>query len=147
MLDDTISEEDVSKHRDKFNLVKMPTENDRFQFALTLIRCKHKNEIAEGLALFQNLFAKTADEDIKRDSLYYMAVAQTKLSNYDMALKYIQSILNVQSNEQVLDLQAEVNKRMKRDGLIGIGIASGAALVGLVGMIGLGAAMLVGKKK
>ncbi len=131
MLDDTISEEEISKHRDKFSLVKMPTENDLFQFALNLIRSKNKNNIAEGLSLFQNLFAKTVDEDIKRDSLYYMAIAHTKLSNYELALKYIQTILNVQpKNDQVLDLQTEVKNRMKRDGLIGIGIASGAALVG-----------------
>lgn len=62
-------------------------------------------------------------------------------------MKYIQSILNVQPhNDQVLDLQSEVNKRMKRDGLIGIGIASSAALVGLAGLVGLGATVIFGKK-
>ncbi len=133
MLDDTISESEMSKYRDKFNSISIPTENDFFQLALNLIRSKNKNDIAEGLSLFQNLFSKTKDEDIKRDSLYYMAIAQTKLNNYEDALKYIQTILNVQpNNEQVLDLQSEVYRRMKRDGLIGLGIAGGAALVGLV---------------
>ena len=35
---------------------------------------------------------------------------------------------------------------MKMDGLIGLGIAGSAALVGVVGVIGLGAAMIFGKK-
>ena len=34
---------------------------------------------------------------------------------------------------------------MKKDGLIGLGIVGGAAAVGLVGIIGLGAALLAKK--
>merc|ERR1739836_64913 len=118
MLDDTISEGEVAKNRDQFSQIKMPSENEKFQFALCLIRASNKNSIAEGLSLFQNLFSNTKDEDVKRDSLYYMAIAQTKLSNYDQALKYCQSILNVQpNNDQVVDLHQEVTKLMKRDGL------------------------------
>lgn len=74
MLEDTISEGEISKHRDRFNSIKMPNENDNFQYALCLIRAKDKNTVAEGLSLFQNLFSKTHDEDMKRDSLYYMAI-------------------------------------------------------------------------
>jgi fission 1 protein len=78
---------------------------------------------------------------------FVIFLGQTKLGNYEQALKYTQSILNVQpNNEQVLNLQQEVNKRMKMDGLIGLGIAGSAALVGVVGVIGLGAAMIFGKK-
>lgn len=74
-------------------------------------------------------------------------VAQTKLSNYEQALKYTHSILNVQpGNDQVLDLQKEVESRMKRDGLIGLGIAGSAAIVGIAGVIGLGATIIFGKK-
>ena len=142
MLDEFISDEDLSMHRAKFNSIKMPSENDQFQFALNLIRAKPKLIVQEGLSMFQNLFAKTKEEDIKRDSLYYMAVAETKLNNYEKALKYLQTILNIQpANEQVRDLYIEVNNRMKRDGLIGIGIVGSAALGGFVGLIGLGATL------
>lgn len=79
MLDDTISEEELSKHREKFSLIKVPSEIDQFQFGLNLIRSKNKSFIEEGLQLYQSLFTKTSDEDIKRDSLYYMAIAQTKV--------------------------------------------------------------------
>jgi len=74
MLDDTISQAEVAKSREAFDSIKLPTENDKFQFALCLIRASNKNHIAEGLSLFQTLFTSTKDEDIKRDSLYYMAI-------------------------------------------------------------------------
>jgi hypothetical protein len=40
-----------------------------------------------------------------------------------------------------------VNRRVKRDGLIGIGIAGSAAFVGFLGLVGLGTALVLGKKK
>ncbi len=78
MLDDTISSEEVSKSREMFESIKVPTDSDKFQFALSLIRASNKNFIAEGLSLFQTLFTVTKDEDIKRDSLYYMAIGNLK---------------------------------------------------------------------
>lgn len=146
MLEDNISEEDLARHRDKYRSIPNPTENDKFQFALNLVRASSKADIREGLSLFLNLFTKTRDEDMKRDALYYMAIAETKLNNYEQALKYLQTILNIQpSNEQVRDLYIEVSKKMKRDGLIGLGIVGSAALVGVVGLLGLGAAVLAKK--
>ena len=143
MLDDFISDAELAKHRLKFEAIKAPNDDDMFQFALTLIRAKPKADIKEGFNLFQHLFLKTRDENVKRDTLYYMAVAKTKLGEYEEALKYLRSILNVQpSNEQVRELHDEVTNRMKKDGLIGMGIVGGAALVGLFGVVGLGAAML-----
>lgn len=146
MLDEYISDEELLKARESFNSIKNPTETQRFEFALNLIRSKRKPVIEEGLDIFQRLFANTKDENIKRDTLYYMAIGQTKLNNYEQALKFLQSILNVQpANEQVRDLYVEVNRRMKKDGLIGLGIVGGAAAVGLVGIIGLGATLLAKK--
>ena len=147
MLTDYISEEELAKHREKYDSIKLPTEDEKFQFGLNLVRSKHSKVVQEGLGLFKTLFSVTKDENIKRDSLYYMAIAETKLNNYEQALKFIKTILNVEpSNEQVKELYREVDRRMKRDGLIGVGIAGGAALVGFVGLLGLGAAMLVKKK-
>jgi mitochondrial fission 1 protein len=147
MLDDCIDEAELAKHREKFETSSSPSENEKFQFGLNLIRSREKNHITEGLNLFQNLFAKTHDEDIKRDSLYYMAIGQAKLGNYEQSLKYLQTILNIQpTNDQVREMYTEVNKRMKRDGLIGMGIVGSAALVGFFGLVGLGTAMLVKKK-
>ena len=120
MLDDYIPEKELEKHREKYMSIKLPTEDDQFQFGLNLIRAKSKNFVEEGLQMFQSLFSKTKVDDVKRDVLYYMAIAETKLGNYEKALKYCQTILNVQpNNEQVKELNIEVSKRMKKDALIG----------------------------
>lgn len=148
MLEDFISEQELEKSRTKFNSIANPSETDQFEFALNLIRAKQRVQIQEGLSMFQCLFTRTKDDDLKRDALYYMAIAQTKLNNYDEACKYLKSILNVQpSNEQVKELYAEVNRKMKQDGLIGLGIVGSAALVGIFGAIGLGAAMIASRNK
>lgn len=76
MIDDTISEDEVNRNRDRYYQIKIPSESDNFQYALSLIRAKNKRTVAEGLSLFQNLFSKTHDEDYKRDSLYYMAIGK-----------------------------------------------------------------------
>ena len=84
MLDDTISEGEVAKSRDQFSQIKMPSENAKFQYSLCLIRASNKNSIAEGLSLFQNLFSSSKDEDIKRDSLYYMAIGKYFIPNFEV---------------------------------------------------------------
>ena len=147
MLEEFISEQELEKSRDKYNSIKKPTENDQFELGLNLVRAKNRVDVKEGLSMFQILFTESNDDDLKRDVLYYMAVAQTKLNNYEEALKYLQSILNVQpNNDQVKELYVEVNRKMKRDGLIGLGIVGSAALVGFFGVVGLGAAMLASRK-
>jgi fission 1 protein len=143
MLDEFISDVELANCRERYNRISLPSEDDQFQFALSLIRSKQKKYIEEGLSMFQVLFSRTKNEDVKRDSLYYMAIAETKLNNYEKALKYLQSILNIQpTNEQVRDLYVVVNNRMKRDGLIGMGIVGSALFVGVVGIASLGAALL-----
>jgi mitochondrial fission 1 protein len=147
MLDDYIPETELEKHREKYSLIKSPTEDDQFQLALNLIRAKNKSFVEEGLQMFQSLFSKTKVDDLKRDVLYYMAIAETKLGNYEKALKYCQTILNVQSNnDQVKELHTEVTRRMKKDALIGAGIVGGAAMAGVFGIIALGATLFVKKK-
>lgn len=148
MLEEFITDKELEKSRTKFNSLGKPSETDKFEMALNLIRSRHRHETKEGLGMFETLFTETPDDDLKRDILYYMAIAQTKMNNYDEALKYLQSILNVQpNNEQVKELYSEVNRKMKRDGLIGLGIVGSAALVGVLGAIGLGATMIASRNK
>lgn len=148
MLEEFITDKELEKSRIKFNSIGKPSETDKFEMALNLIRSRNRHELKEGLGMFELLFTDTRDDDLKRDILYYMAIAQTKLNNYEEALKYLQSILNVQpNNDQVKELYSEVNRKMKRDGLIGLGIVGSAALVGVLGVIGLGATMIASRNK
>ena len=153
ILDDCISDEELQKHREQFiastkDSTKLPDINTQFQYALCLVRSGNSNNIQNAFQLFKKMFDASTDEDFRRDTLYYMAVAEAKLKNYEPALKYLDTILKVQpNNDQVKELIAEVNKRIKRDGLIGIGIAGSAAFVGFIGLVGLGTALVLGKKK
>jgi hypothetical protein len=109
MLDEFIPDADLSKHREKYSLIKMPTEDEQFQFALNLIRSKQKSFMQEGLELFKSLFSKTKNEDIKRDSLYYMAIAETKLSNY---VKFL--VVSREMSTCVAILQAKTSGSKRR---------------------------------
>jgi mitochondrial fission 1 protein len=146
VLDDSISKEELNKWREKFVNSDIHDVNIQFQYALCLVRSKESSDIKNGLQLFQKIFDSTKDDNLKRDSLYYMAVGEAKLKNYEPSLKYLQKILNVETtNEQVRDLYIEVNKRMRKDGLLGIGIVAGSAAVGLAGLAALGIAMITKK--
>lgn len=146
VLDDSISKEELDQWREKFTKSNIHDVNIQFQYALCLVRSKESTDIKNGLQLFQKIFESAKDDNIKRDSLYYMAVAEARLKNYEPSLKYLQNILNVETtNEQVRDLYVEVNKRMRKDGLIGVGIVAGSAAVGLVGLAALGIAMITKK--
>ena len=142
-----ISEFELEKSCQKFYSIDEPSETDKFMMALNLTRSVNQAEIMEGIGMFEMLFIETRDEHLKRDILYFMAIGQTKLSNYKSALNYLQSILNVQpKNIQVRELYNEVNRKMKRDGLIGISIVGSAVLVGLLGVIGIAAATIIASR-
>lgn len=135
LLEELISEMELEKSCIKYNSLVKPTETDKFVMALNLIRSGNRADIKEGIGMFEVLFTETQDDHLKRDILYFMAIAQTKLNNYKEALNYLQSILNVQpKNEQVRDLYNEVNRKMKRDGLIGVSIVGSAVLLGVIGL-------------
>jgi len=55
-------------------------------------------------------------EDVpKRDYVYYLAVAHTRLKQYDRALDYINVLLSAESdNRQAVDLKGLIEARMKR---------------------------------
>lgn len=153
ILDDCISEEELQKYRESFknstiDSNKQPDVNSQFQYALCLVRSSDHKNIQNGFQLFKKMFETSTNDNFKRDALYYMAVAEAKLKNYEPALKYLDVILKVESNnEQVRDLYVEVNKRMRKDGLIGIGIVGSAAAVGFAGIVGLGLALFAKSKK
>ncbi|XP_067261970.1 mitochondrial fission 1 protein-like isoform X2 [Chanodichthys erythropterus] len=91
---------------------------------------------------FQELIHKGTKDD-QRDYLFYLAVANYKLKEYEKALKYIRTLLkNEPGNSQALDLEKFINKTMKKDGLIGMAIVGGIGLglAGLAGLIGLAVA-------
>ncbi|KAF6018824.1 FIS1 [Bugula neritina] len=143
ILDEICSPSDLKNCETRYYTAlaqKCLTDNIQFQYAWCLVRTSNQQKLKEGAGLLQDLFRKSRDDAEKRDYLYYMVVAHAKLKEYEIALKYVDGILKVQpTNHQVLDLKAEINKRMKRDGMVGLAVAGGAAAV-----VGAGLAALIG---
>uniref|UniRef100_A0A1B0CF32 Putative fission protein fis1 n=1 Tax=Lutzomyia longipalpis TaxID=7200 RepID=A0A1B0CF32_LUTLO len=70
-----------------------------------------------------------------------LATGHTRIREYTVALKYVRSFLQIEpNNQQVITLEQIIKKKMQRDGMIGVAVAGGAALV-IGGILGLEFAM------
>ncbi|XP_067951644.1 mitochondrial fission 1 protein-like [Watersipora subatra] len=143
VLDEMCDPSDLKRYDTEYHLALSRGSVDvrtKFQYAWCLVRTRNNSNLQKGSDLLQDLFRNSNSDGEKRDYLYYMVVACTKLKEYEKALKYADGILKVQpNNHQVLELKKEIDKRMKRDGLIGMAVAGGAAAV-----VGAGIATLIG---
>uniref|UniRef100_A0A915ESF9 Mitochondrial fission 1 protein n=1 Tax=Ditylenchus dipsaci TaxID=166011 RepID=A0A915ESF9_9BILA len=76
-----------------------------------------------GIFLLEGLLKRDTEDIPKRDYVYYLAIALTRIKDYDRALAYIDTLLAAESdNRQALDLKDLIQKRMKRDGLLGLAV-------------------------
>lgn len=143
ILDDYVSTEDLKKFESIYNEHVRSgtlTPTQQFEYAWCLIRSKYPADIRRGVALLEDLFYH-GDETSKRDYLYYLAVGNTKLKEYNEALKLVKKFLNVEpANRQAQELQKIIKERMKKEGLMGMAIVGGAALA-IGGLVGLGMAL------
>ncbi|XP_022060096.1 mitochondrial fission 1 protein [Acanthochromis polyacanthus] len=142
VLSDVVAPEDLIKFEKKYNneLVKGAVSKEtKFEYAWCLIRSKYSEDIKKGIVLLEELVQKASKED-SRDFLFYLAVANYRLKEYEKALKYIRTLLrNEPGNKQALELEKLIDKALKKDGLVGMAIVGGIGLgvAGLAGLIGL----------
>ncbi|XP_028844957.1 mitochondrial fission 1 protein [Denticeps clupeoides] len=142
VVTDTVAPEDLKKFEKKFNaeLVKGSVSKEaQFEYAWCLIRSKYTNDIVKGIQLLEELVHKSSKDD-QRDYLFYLAVANYRLKEYERALKYVRTLLrNEPGNKQGLELEKLIKNALKKDGLVGMAIVGGIGLgvAGLAGLIGL----------
>ncbi|XP_049593076.1 mitochondrial fission 1 protein isoform X1 [Syngnathus scovelli] len=150
VLSDVVAPEDLLKFEKKYNneLAKGAVSKEtKFEYAWCLIRSKYTDDIKKGIALLEELVQKASKDDT-RDFYFYLAVANYRLKaivlqEYEEALKYIRILLkNEPGNKQAAELQALIDKALKKDGLVGMAIVGGIGLgvAGLAGLIGLAVA-------
>ncbi|XP_037116712.1 mitochondrial fission 1 protein isoform X1 [Syngnathus acus] len=150
VLSDVVAPEDLLKFEKKYNneLAKGAVSKEtKFEYAWCLIRSKYTGDIKKGIALLEELVQKASKDDT-RDFYFYLAVANYRLKaivlqEYEEALKYIRILLkNEPGNKQAAELQALIDKALKKDGLVGMAIVGGIGLgvAGLAGLIGLAVA-------
>uniref|UniRef100_A0A667YJG1 Mitochondrial fission 1 protein n=1 Tax=Myripristis murdjan TaxID=586833 RepID=A0A667YJG1_9TELE len=123
------------------------SKETKFEYAWCLIRSKYSNDIKKGISLLEELVQKGTKDD-SRDFLFYLAVANYRLKEYEKALKYIRTLLkNEPGNKQALELEKLIDKALKKDGLVGMAIVGGIGLgvAGLAGLIGLAVSKGVAK--
>jgi len=145
-MDERLTKEDIKRFEEAYNaeLEKGSASPDtQFSYAWSLIRSGDKNDILKGVLLLQGLCHSGADQ---RDYLYFIAEGYYKLNEYKTALRYTNRLLQIEpNNRQGIELQEKINSQMKKDGLIGLGILGGTALVmgGAAALVGLA---LAGRK-
>uniref|UniRef100_A0A8C9QXR1 Mitochondrial fission 1 protein n=1 Tax=Scleropages formosus TaxID=113540 RepID=A0A8C9QXR1_SCLFO len=132
VIAEVVAPQDLLKFEKKYNaeLVKGTVSRvTAFEYAWCLIRSKYSEDIQKGAALLEDLVHKGPKAE-QRDYLFYLAVANYKLKDYEKGLKYIRILLkNEPGNTQALELEKMINKALKR-GKIGLRKCEGALGLG-----------------
>lgn len=109
----------------------------RFQYACALIRSKHIQDINHGVSVLEGLYYN-GNKSARRDYLFLIAMAQTRLKKYSLALDCVEYFLKFEpENRQAKQLRSHIKDKLTKDGIVGMALTGGAALV-LGGLIGLG---------
>ncbi|XP_075062469.1 mitochondrial fission 1 protein [Mixophyes fleayi] len=142
VLNDLVAVEDLVRFEKKYKAevnAGSLSKSTQFEYAWCLIRSKYNDDIQKGAVLLEDLLPK-GGKDEQRDYLFYLSVAHYRLKEYEKALKYVRTLLNKEpKNTQAQDLETVIEKKMQKDGLVGMAIVGGMALgvAGLAGLIGL----------
>lgn len=144
IIEQTISDDDIAMFSRKYYESKTSggeaEARAKFVFAHSLIKSRHDNDIIYGIFLLEELYYE-GDQTTKRDYLYYIAVAQCRLKKYDLALDCVDRFLQFEpQNFQAKQLRSYIKDKLTKEGVLGMAITGGAALV-LGGLIGLGYAL------
>ncbi|KAG8176419.1 hypothetical protein JTE90_018409 [Oedothorax gibbosus] len=142
LLNYNVPADDVETHRRDYETQLASGKHDlqtTFQYAWCMTHSKNINDLKKASVLFEEIF-KEGTEDLKRDSLFYLAISETKQRNYCSAKKYIQAFLTVEpTNVQAAQLKNYIEKRLKKDGITGMALFGAAAVFGGVTAIAVGA--------
>uniref|UniRef100_A0A915M8U5 ATP synthase F1 subunit epsilon n=1 Tax=Meloidogyne javanica TaxID=6303 RepID=A0A915M8U5_MELJA len=147
-VDEIVNPEDLEKFRKQYaeeSRRGAPAAQTAFYYAHALIKST-KEDVRTGIYILESLLKRVESDMPKRDYVYYLAIAHTRIKEYDRALEYINLLLSAESdNHQALDLKELIEQRMKRDGLVGLALTfgfGGAAILGVAA-----AAVMAIKKK
>ncbi|KAH8852213.1 Mitochondrial fission 1 protein isoform 1 [Schistosoma japonicum] len=140
----------IQESRDSFILMRQNNIIDdgvQFRYAVDLLRTTSKEALRLSIKLLEELFNSTKDDGLQRDCLYYLAIAYTKLSDYENATRCCDNILAIQpSNQQVKELKNAIKSRATKDGLTGLAVVGGAVL-GAAALLGIGLGVGLSKRR
>eukprot|EP00884_Botryococcus_braunii_P002286 jgi/Botrbrau1/12058/Bobra.0295s0013.1 len=115
-----------------------------FRYIWNLVHSQWRTDAERGKKLAYVLMeSKDLDEVLKRDLVYLICVAEYKQGNLIQARKQLAALLQVNPEcRQAQTLKAAVDDQVVKEGLIGIGIGAG-----VLGIIGIGIAAIVGGRR
>ncbi|TGZ83844.1 putative mitochondrial fission protein Tbfis1p [Ascodesmis nigricans] len=107
----------------------------KFNYAWGLIKSRHRHDQQLGVRLLTEIFRDHIER--RRECLYYLALGHYRLGNYAEARRYNDTLLeNEPGNLQALSLRSLVDEKVAREGLLGVAIVGGVAVVaGLLGSV------------
>lgn len=133
-LNDTISPEQLRVLKDQMESEKPPTAQSSFNYAWGLLKTDDLRSQRMALEILSTLYRDVPE--LRRDSLYYLALGSVKIGEYANARRYSDSLLEKEpQNVQFQALKDAVDGSITQDGLIGIGVAGGILALG-IGVIG-----------
>ncbi|KAL2159806.1 hypothetical protein VTH06DRAFT_1939 [Thermothelomyces fergusii] len=105
----------------------------KFNYAWGLVKSNSRHDQHLGVMLLAEIFRTSLDR--RRECLYYLALGNYKLGNYAEARKYNDLLLDKEpGNLQAANLRSLIDDRVAKEGLMGVAIVSGVAVVaGVVG--------------
>ncbi|XP_064390012.1 mitochondrial fission 1 protein-like [Halichondria panicea] len=116
------------------------TDEIKFSYSWHLIKSRYRKDIRKGIKLMEELIQQGRDQ---RDYYYFVGLGHYKLEEYEDADKCVARVLQMEPNNyQAKQLKTLINKKIRNDGLIGLGVLGGAALLG--GALAVGAVALAG---
>ncbi|CAN8102255.1 unnamed protein product [Discula destructiva] len=105
----------------------------KFNFAWGLVKSTRRDDQQLGVVLLSEIFRTSPER--RRECLYYLALGNFKLGNYAEARRYNDLLLEKEpANLQASDLRTMIDDKVAKEGLVGVAIVSGLAVVaGVVG--------------
>jgi len=113
----------------KESLQSHVTVQTKFNYAWGLIKSPTRENQVEGVGLLQDLYRNEPTR--RRECLYYLALGHYKMGNLEEARKFNALLLEREpTNLQAQSLSSLIDKRITRDGYIGMALAGSAAAIG-----------------
>ncbi|CCE82682.1 Piso0_002420 [Millerozyma farinosa CBS 7064] len=111
-----------------------PVPQSLFNYAWGLIKSNNSQYQLDGIKILEELYLN--NEEMRRECLYYLALASFKIGSYSNARRYTEVLLEGEpDNSQFKSLKESVDDKVTQEGLIGLGMAGGILALG-VGIIG-----------
>ncbi|KIP10001.1 hypothetical protein PHLGIDRAFT_85705 [Phlebiopsis gigantea 11061_1 CR5-6] len=104
------------------------TVQTKFNYAWGLVKSPLREHQVEGVRLLQEIYR--AEPTRRRECLYYLALGHYKMDNYEEARKFNSLLMEKEpTNMQAQSLASLIDKKVARDGYIGMALVGGVAAV------------------